>query len=101
MELLFEIIFSIIFESSTFDGLIERMKAKKSPMWVRIGCKLFASLTILLMIGLIATPAVLIWKDQLLLSILFLFIDLIFVIYAIRKLKTKEKEEQESTTWNA
>lgn len=85
MDLLLEIIFSIIFE-----GSIEVMQGKKIPVFIRILCAIIAGLIFLFTIGIIGFVAISIWNEYYHIpSILFFILDLAFTLFAIKKIKNE------------
>lgn len=83
MYILLEIIFDIIFE-----GSINGVKSKKVPLWIRILCGIIFGLIFLFVVGIMALVSVLMWNQYYNIpSVLFILIDSVFVISAVKKLK--------------
>ena len=83
MDLLFELIFSIIFE-----GSIEGMKSKKIPLWIRIICTIMVVAIFSFVISIIGLLAVAMWNEyHHIPSVLLSIVDLLFIIFGIKKVK--------------
>lgn len=85
MEILFEIILTVIFE-----GSVEGMKTKKLPMWVRILCTIIVSCMFTFVISILGFLSIIIWNEYYHIpSILFLILDLVLILFTIKKVKKR------------
>lgn len=83
MEILFEIIITVIFE-----GSIEGMKMKKLPMWFRILCAIIVGFMFTFVISILGFLSIIIWNEYYHIpSILFLILDLVLILFTIKKVK--------------
>lgn len=85
MEILVELILTIIFEGST-----EGAKTKRFPLWLRILCAIIAAFLFLFILGTVLLVAVLFWnKFYHIPSIGFLLLAMFWIAMAIKTIKSK------------
>lgn len=92
MDLLFEIIFGIVFE-----GIFEASTSKKVPVPIRIMAAVLTAVVFLSVIALIAFMGIVYFKDNTFLGILLLLFDIVLVALLIRKIMKYMKKSREES----
>ncbi|MGN0601125.1 MAG: hypothetical protein ACI4I7_00285 [Oscillospiraceae bacterium] len=90
MDLLFEIIFGIVFE-----GISEASTSKKVPVPIRIMTTVLTAVVFLSVIAIIAFMGIVYFKDNNFLGILLLLFDIVLVALLIRKIMKYMKKSRE------
>lgn len=92
MELIIEILFELIFE-----GALEISKNRKLSKWIRYPSIFLIILLFVFVITLIGWLAIIMYKENIIVSILLLVIDIVFIvalIFKVRKYKEKYKNDK-------